>query len=308
MDSYAGSTVLHIEKPLFEAGKGGHFAAVQLQAAGQFRENAIGNTKPVQGTEIVRSADTQAIELDTQRRSFIIRAEKGLGLVISLFPHQPFCKPERVTVTDGKKGCAPLSRNGRQAILVFGESSQYSVDKRGAPIQTDSSAKLHRLADSGVSRDLIQKEQLISPETQHRAKGGFRPGSAEEIQVMVQIRLVLQHAQKHAGGKGGIPGGKLRFPQKRVQCDCGPGVILFAAFQRPKSDDSGVVFHHSTLRGWPRRKSAAAMRFLPGACSCVTRMVCPWAQAISMPLSSAATSAPGALAVLVSVYSAANTL
>ena len=154
------------------------------------------------------------------------------------------------------------------------------------------------LVDGRSRRDTVKCVKLAdakAQDIQHPRLQLLNGRRAELRKQKIIIIPVLQYAERERGGQGGLSSVE-SFPLHRaIEHGGEPGVVFSAALERKQSDLPRV--HQSTVPsmiGWPRRKSAAFIRFLPGACSSVTSTLFPSPQTISIPFLSAFKTVPGA--------------
>ena len=127
-----------------------------------------------------------------------------------------------------------------------------------------SGAALHQMIgvmrNGGTGRHLIQKQDLVAPQTQDVADDGLQPLralAAPATDIVVQQHPVLDHPVAQAGGQRRIPAVQLIFGDGALQAAVRPCVGAVHLHQDLQSGLSGVrlshVAHTVTCTGWPAR-------------------------------------------------------
>ena len=202
----------------------------------------------------------QGVCLDGSGYYLIVHTEIRLRLLLADEGKQTLHQPPGVAVSQGESLRRAALGQGRHILPIGGKFPQDGVDHTRRLFPAVALGHLHGLVDGGTGRHLIQKQDLVAPQTQDVADDGlqpFRALAAPAADIVVQQHPVLDHPVAQAGGQRRIPAVQLIFGDGALQAAVGPCVGAVHLHQDLQSGLSGVrlshVVHTVTCTGWPAR-------------------------------------------------------
>ena len=184
----------------------------------------------------------QRIDLDGQRRDFVVGGQKPLRLLPAQQIDHAFREPLGMAVLNGQPLNLIPVRNGRQRFLVLGNLTENSVDKAGRLSPLRQLCQLHRGIDGGAVGNFVKEKYLVRTDAQNLQKGRLqmiRLLRAIGTDIEVQQHLVLHDTVDDAAAKCRVRAGQAVPADLGFQSGVRPGTVAAAAHQHPQCSDSG---------------------------------------------------------------------
>ena len=219
----------------------------------------------LQGQNDLGRFKAAGVHLHRHGRLAVVPAEQGL----QFFPVQllgpGLDQPLGVAVQQGEVGRPAAAIQSRKLVDVPGQVPQDAVDQAsGAGILAVFLRQLHRFVHGGGDGNFGEEEHLVQPQTQavsDLALHFLQLHGGKLLDVVVQQKLILDHAEAQAGGQGGVPLVQVFLLDHFFQVAVGPGLLALHGHEGQQCgfscghapSPSFLLGAQSTGMGCPRR-------------------------------------------------------
>ena len=190
----------------------------------------------------------------------VIAGEVLLCLFFTQNLHQALHQPQRMAIADAKSLSHTAAGQRGQIQPVGDKLAQHSIHHAACLGAAMAFRHLHRLVNGGAVRHLVHKEDLIGTDAENIQNEGLQLAGrlgAPKVDVVIQIRAVLNNTVSNAAAESGITVIETVFGDGALQAAVRPSVGCRYAQQHLQRCVAGgfaeILFHTSHSMGWPAR-------------------------------------------------------